>query len=71
MKQSPVLINFENVQEKTNDKRRKMKKQNNIYKRILIVATNASALDDFHKTGVWLEEFAVPFLAFKEAGFEL
>ena len=71
MKQSPVLINFENVQEKTNDKRRKMKKQNNIYKRILIVTTNASALDDFHKTGVWLEEFAVPFLAFKEAGFDV
>ena len=37
-------------------------------KNILIVVTNASKLDDFNKTGVWLEEFALPFLTFKENG---
>lgn len=40
-------------------------------KKILIVTTNASKLDDFHKTGVWLEEFAVPYLTFQNAGFEV
>lgn len=46
-----------------------MEKTNNKPKKILIVVTNTSETDDLHKTGVWLEEFAVPFLAFKEAGF--
>ncbi len=38
-------------------------------KKILIVATNTSCMDDLNKTktGVWLEEFAVPFLEFKNA----
>lgn len=38
-------------------------------KKILIVVTNASAEDDLNnkKTGVWLEEFAVPYYAFKYA----
>ena len=36
-------------------------------KKILIVVTNTSEMDDSNKTktGVWLEEFAVPFLEFK------
>lgn len=36
-------------------------------KKILIVVTNTSCMDDLNKTktGVWLEEFAVPFLEFK------
>lgn len=46
-----------------------MNKSKDKQKKILIVVTNTSAMDDLHKTGVWLEEFAVPFLAFKEAGF--
>lgn len=38
-------------------------------KKILIVVTNASAEDDLNnkKTGVWLEEFAVPYYVFKYA----
>lgn len=38
-------------------------------KKILIVVTNTSEMDDLNKTktGVWLEEFAVPFLMFKES----
>lgn len=38
-------------------------------KKILVVVTNASVMDDLNKTptGVWLEEFAVPFLEFKNA----
>lgn len=48
-----------------------MKKYTKTTKKILIVTTNTVRLDDMHKTGVWLEEFAVPFLAFKEAGFEV
>lgn len=37
-------------------------------KKILIVVTNTSDSGDLHNTGVWLEEFAVPFYAFKDAG---
>lgn len=45
-------------------------------KKILVVTTNASFLDDLNnnqkiQTGVWLEEFAVPFYAFKDAGFDI
>ena len=47
-------------------------------KKILIVTTNISQmqsqegdLNNTIKTGVWLEEFAVPFYAFKEAGFDI
>lgn len=40
-----------------------------IEKKILIVATNTAQMNDLNKTptGVWLEEFAVPFLEFKKA----
>lgn len=43
-------------------------------KKILIVATNTSRMGDSNnivETGVWLEEFAVPFYAFKAAGFDI
>lgn len=40
-------------------------------KKILMVVTNASQLDDFNKTGVWLEEFAVPYYRFKEEGYDV
>ena len=48
-----------------------MKKENKTTNKILIVTTNTVRLDDMHKTGVWLEEFAVPFYAFKAAGFDI
>lgn len=43
----------------------------NIKKKILMIVTNTSEIDDLNKTGVWLEEFARPFLRFKEAGHEV
>jgi putative intracellular protease/amidase len=35
---------------------------------VLIVTTSCSMLAPDHPTGLWLEEFAVPFTAFSEAG---
>ena len=35
---------------------------------ILIVTTSCSMLAPDHPTGLWLEEFAVPFAAFSQAG---
>lgn len=43
----------------------------NAHKKILMVVTNTSQMDDFNKTGVWLEEFAVPYYRFKDAGYEV
>ncbi len=40
-------------------------------KRILMVVTNHSTLTSDHKTGLWLEEFAVPYNAFKNQGYEI
>lgn len=41
-------------------------------KKILIVLTSHADLGDTgEKTGFWVEEFAAPYYAFKEAGFEL
>lgn len=40
-------------------------------KKILMVVTNKDRLDSTHPTGLWLEEFATPYLAFLEAGFEV
>ena len=40
-------------------------------KKILIVVTNTSDSGDLHKTGVWLEEFAVPYYAFQDEGYEV
>lgn len=43
-------------------------------KKILIIVTNTSRMGDLNnptETGVWLEEFAVPYYAFKENGLEV
>ena len=40
----------------------------NAQKNILMVTTRADALDNGRKTGVWLEEIAVPYLALAKAG---
>lgn len=37
--------------------------------RILMIVTNADKLDENHKTGVWFEEFAVPYLRLKDKGY--
>lgn len=39
--------------------------------KILIVTTNANELAPDHPTGTWLEEFAIPFMAFRAAGAEV
>ena len=38
---------------------------------ILIIVTGASQMTSGDKTGVWLEEFAVPYIKFKKEGFEV
>jgi len=38
---------------------------------VLIVVTSADQIRAGKPTGLWLEEFAVPYLKFKEAGFEI
>lgn len=40
-------------------------------KKILIVVTNFSGNENIKETGVWLEEFAVPYLVFRDTGYEL
>ncbi len=40
-------------------------------KHVLMVVTSAERMNDGKPTGLWLEEFAVPYLLFKEAGFEV
>ncbi|NRA85650.1 MAG: type 1 glutamine amidotransferase domain-containing protein, partial [Gammaproteobacteria bacterium] len=41
-------------------------------KKILMVLTSHADLGDTgNKTGFWVEEFATPFYAFKDAGIEL
>jgi putative intracellular protease/amidase len=40
-------------------------------KKILMVLTNASKIDDEHETGLWLSEFAEPYAEFKSQGFEV
>lgn len=40
-------------------------------KNILMVMTNVSEINDKLKTGVWLEEFKVPYFMFKDANFEV
>jgi putative intracellular protease/amidase len=40
-------------------------------KRILMVVTNHTTISDDHKTGLWLEEFAVPYNAFKAKGYDV
>lgn len=38
---------------------------------ILIIVTGSSTMKNGDKTGVWLEEFAVPYMKFKQEGFEV
>ena len=38
---------------------------------ILIIVTGTSTMKNGDKTGVWLEEYAVPYMKFKEQGFEV
>lgn len=40
-------------------------------KKILMVVTNHTQITYDHKTGLWLEEFAVPYLVFKEKGYDV
>ncbi len=40
-------------------------------KNVLIVTTNFSDINDDIHTGVWLEEFAVPYLVFKATGYNI
>ena len=40
-------------------------------KKILMVVTNHTTITDDHKTGLWLEEFAVPYNVFKENGYDV
>lgn len=40
-------------------------------KKILIVTTNFSKINNDLYTGVWLEEFAVPFLVFQSTGYDI
>ncbi|MBR9729033.1 type 1 glutamine amidotransferase domain-containing protein [Shewanella intestini] len=49
-----------------------MTTQANNHKRILMVLTSHDKLGDSgHKTGFWVEEFAAPFYAFVDAGWEI
>lgn len=40
-------------------------------KRILFVVTNRTTITDDHKTDLQLEEFAVPYLVFKDKGYDI
>jgi putative intracellular protease/amidase len=40
-------------------------------KRILMVVTNHTRITDDHKTGLWLEEFAVPYNVFRSKGYDV
>jgi putative intracellular protease/amidase len=40
-------------------------------KRVLMVVTNHTTITDDHKTGLWLEEFAVPYNVFKQKGYDV
>jgi putative intracellular protease/amidase len=40
-------------------------------RRILIVVTGHSEIDPQHKTGLWFEEFSIPYAAFRSEGFEI
>ena len=40
-------------------------------KSILIITTNTSKVNEEISTGVWLEEFAVPYLVFRDTGYDI
>lgn len=37
--------------------------------RVLMIVTNAGRFDEHHRTGVWFEEFAIPYLSFLREGY--
>ncbi len=39
--------------------------------KVLMVVTSHDKIDAQHLTGLWLEEFAVPYLAFRQVGYEV
>ncbi|MCC5892159.1 type 1 glutamine amidotransferase domain-containing protein [Exiguobacterium sp.] len=40
-------------------------------KHVLIIATSANKLENGHDTGLWLEEFAAPYLQFEKQGYKV
>jgi len=42
-----------------------------IKKKVLMVVTNVDSMNGLHATGLWLEEFAVPYIEFTNAGYEI
>lgn len=40
-------------------------------KRVLMVVTSHDRIDDAHPTGLWLEEFAIPYEMFQSAGYDI
>ena len=42
-----------------------------IKKKVLMVVTNVDSMNGVHATGLWLEEFAVPYIEFTNAGYEI
>ncbi|WP_019553655.1 type 1 glutamine amidotransferase domain-containing protein [Propionispira raffinosivorans] len=40
-------------------------------KKVLMVVTNIDSMKGVHATGLWLEEFAVPYIEFTNAGYEI
>lgn len=40
-------------------------------KKVLMIVTNHTTISEEHKTGLWLEEFAVPYLIFKDKGYDV
>ena len=40
-------------------------------KKILMIVTSHSRIDDEHSTGIWFEEFSVPYTKFVQQGFEV
>lgn len=45
--------------------------QENAPKKVLMVVTSAGQMTNGHATGLWLEEFAVPYVLFRKAGLEV
>ena len=42
-----------------------------IKKKVLMVVTNVDSMNGVHATGLWLEEFAVPYIEFTNASYEI
>jgi len=38
---------------------------------VLMIVTSHDRIDEKHPTGIWLEEFALPYLKFREAGYDV